>query len=104
MDFALRPYPAGGALYELEVYAVVAVCSGLSLLNPGGDRDRRRLGKVIAFVFVRNDDARFAPMVSTRKKPDRSSADEQRQSADLRADAVARAIAKRDAGLDLTPA
>jgi len=42
-------------------------------------------------------------MVSTRKTPDRSSADEQGQLADLRADAVARAIAKRDAGLDLTP-
>jgi hypothetical protein len=42
-------------------------------------------------------------MVSTRKKPDSLSADEQRQSADVRAEAVARAIAKRDAGLDLTP-
>lgn len=30
MDFAPRPYPAGGALYELEVYAVVAACRGLS--------------------------------------------------------------------------
>jgi oxazoline/thiazoline dehydrogenase len=30
MDVALRPYPAGGALYELEVYAVIAACRGLS--------------------------------------------------------------------------
>jgi oxazoline/thiazoline dehydrogenase len=30
MDFAPRPYPAGGALYELEVYAVVGACRGLS--------------------------------------------------------------------------
>jgi SagB-type dehydrogenase family enzyme len=30
MDFALRPYPAGGALYELEVYVVVQACRGLS--------------------------------------------------------------------------
>jgi SagB-type dehydrogenase family enzyme len=30
MDFALRPYPSGGALYELEVYLVVASCRGLS--------------------------------------------------------------------------
>jgi SagB-type dehydrogenase family enzyme len=30
MDFALRPYPAGGALYELEVYAAVATCRGLA--------------------------------------------------------------------------
>jgi SagB-type dehydrogenase family enzyme len=29
MDFAARPYPAGGGLYELEVYAVVGVCTGL---------------------------------------------------------------------------
>ena len=29
MDFALRPYPAGGALHELEVYAAVAACHGL---------------------------------------------------------------------------
>jgi len=30
MDFAPRPYPSGGALYELEVYAVVEACRGLS--------------------------------------------------------------------------
>ena len=30
MDFATRPYPSGGALYELEIYAVVAACGGLS--------------------------------------------------------------------------
>ena len=29
MDFASRPYPAGGALYELELYAAVNVCVGL---------------------------------------------------------------------------
>ena len=29
MTFALRPYPAGGALYELEVYAVINACHGL---------------------------------------------------------------------------
>jgi SagB-type dehydrogenase family enzyme len=49
MDFALRPYPAGGALYELEVYAVVAACRGLA---PGlyyydglGHRLVRRAGR-----------------------------------------------------------
>ena len=30
MDFAARPYPGGGALYELEVYAVVHACAGLA--------------------------------------------------------------------------
>src|SRR5262249_13938030 len=30
MDFAARPYPGGGALYELEVYVVVHACTGLA--------------------------------------------------------------------------
>jgi SagB-type dehydrogenase family enzyme len=30
MDFASRPYPAGGSLYELELYVAVNHCSGLS--------------------------------------------------------------------------
>jgi SagB-type dehydrogenase family enzyme len=30
MDFALRPYPGGGALYELELYPVVNACAGLA--------------------------------------------------------------------------
>jgi SagB-type dehydrogenase family enzyme len=29
IDFASRPYPAGGALYELEFYTVVRACQGL---------------------------------------------------------------------------
>ena len=29
MDFASRPYPAGGSLYELELYAAVSRCAGL---------------------------------------------------------------------------
>jgi SagB-type dehydrogenase family enzyme len=29
MDFASRPYPAGGGLYELEMYAAVNVCANL---------------------------------------------------------------------------
>jgi SagB-type dehydrogenase family enzyme len=32
MDFASRPYPAGGGLYELEFYAAVNVCANL---DPG---------------------------------------------------------------------
>src|SRR5207244_2719485 len=30
MTFASRPYPGGGALYELEVYAAVNACQGLA--------------------------------------------------------------------------
>jgi len=30
MDLAPRPYPAGGGLYELEIYAVVNACDGLA--------------------------------------------------------------------------
>jgi SagB-type dehydrogenase family enzyme len=30
MDFAIRPYPGGGALYELELYVVVQACTGLA--------------------------------------------------------------------------
>ncbi len=29
MEMASRPYPSGGALYELEFYAAVAACEGL---------------------------------------------------------------------------
>jgi SagB-type dehydrogenase family enzyme len=29
MEFASRPYPAGGSLYELEMYVVVNACRGL---------------------------------------------------------------------------
>jgi SagB-type dehydrogenase family enzyme len=40
MDFASRPYPAGGALYELETYAAVNNCedlqSGLYYYDPSG--------------------------------------------------------------------
>jgi SagB-type dehydrogenase family enzyme len=32
MDFATRPYPAGGSLYELEFYLAVNLCAGL---DPG---------------------------------------------------------------------
>ncbi len=61
MDFALRPYPAGGALYELEVYAVVAACRGLS---PGlyhydglGHRLVRRAGRTATVERLLSDAA-----------------------------------------------
>jgi SagB-type dehydrogenase family enzyme len=51
MDFALRPYPAGGALYELEVYVVVGACRGLSSgiyrYDGLGHRLLRRAGRTV---------------------------------------------------------
>lgn len=46
MDFAARPYPAGGGLYELEVYAAVNLCANL---EPGlyhYDPSRHRLARL----------------------------------------------------------
>jgi SagB-type dehydrogenase family enzyme len=46
MDFASRPYPAGGGLYELEVYAAVNRCANL---EPGlyhYDPSRHRLARL----------------------------------------------------------
>ena len=61
MDFALRPYPSGGALYELEVYAAVAACRGLS---PGlyrydglGHRLVRRAGRTAEVERLLSDAA-----------------------------------------------
>jgi SagB-type dehydrogenase family enzyme len=52
MDFATRPYPAGGALYEVEVYAVVHACGGLApglyRYDPLGHRLERRAGPTAA--------------------------------------------------------
>ena len=69
MDFALRPYPAGGALYELEVYAVVAACGGLS---PGlyrydgvGHRLLRRAGRTAEVDRLLADAARATGLPAT---------------------------------------
>jgi SagB-type dehydrogenase family enzyme len=49
MDFAGRPYPAGGGLYELEVYAAVNRCAGLEAglyhYDPSGHRLNRLCGR-----------------------------------------------------------
>ncbi len=45
MDFAPRPYPAGGGLYELEVYAVVHSCRGLEAGLYHYDPLAHRLGR-----------------------------------------------------------
>lgn len=46
MDFTVRPYPTGGALYELEVYPVIQACADL---DPGlyhYDPLQHRLGRI----------------------------------------------------------
>jgi SagB-type dehydrogenase family enzyme len=46
MDFASRPYPAGGGLYELELYAAVNLCANL---EPGlyhHDASQHRLARL----------------------------------------------------------
>ena len=69
MDFALRPYPAGGALYELDVYAAIAACGGLS---PGlyrydgvGHRLVRRAGRTAEVDRLLADAARATGLPAT---------------------------------------
>jgi SagB-type dehydrogenase family enzyme len=49
LDFASRPYPAGGGLYELELYAAVNLCAnvgpGLYHYDPSGHRLARLCGR-----------------------------------------------------------
>lgn len=46
MDFASRPYPAGGGLYELEVYAAVNVCANLDCGLYHYDASQHRLTRL----------------------------------------------------------
>jgi SagB-type dehydrogenase family enzyme len=46
MDFASRPYPAGGSLYELEVYAAVNACANLGSGLYHYDAVRHRLTRL----------------------------------------------------------
>lgn len=48
MAFAPRPYPAGGSLYELELYVVVSACEGLEAGLYRYDPERHRLGRLPA--------------------------------------------------------
>jgi SagB-type dehydrogenase family enzyme len=48
LAFAPRPYPGGGALYELELYVVVNACAGLAAGLYHYDPERHRLGWVPA--------------------------------------------------------
>jgi oxazoline/thiazoline dehydrogenase len=46
MDFAARPYPAGGALYELDVYAAVNQCANLEAGLHHYDASQHRLTQI----------------------------------------------------------
>jgi SagB-type dehydrogenase family enzyme len=46
VDFALRPYPGGGALYELELYPIVNICDGLGSGLYYYDPLNHRLGRL----------------------------------------------------------
>jgi len=48
MAVASRPYPSGGALYELEFYAAIAACNGLD----------RGLYRVFAWEPTRSETSR----------------------------------------------
>ena len=50
LAFAPRPYPAGGSLYELELYVVVNACEGLEAGLYHYDAERHRLGRRPAAV------------------------------------------------------
>jgi SagB-type dehydrogenase family enzyme len=64
MDFASRPYPAGGGLYELEVYAAVNRCAGLEpglyYYDPSGRRLIRTCGRTSDVAGLLRDAAESA--------------------------------------------
>jgi SagB-type dehydrogenase family enzyme len=59
MDFAARPYPAGGGLYEIEVYVVVQACAGLApglyYYEPLGHRLIQQCGRTAAVADLLSD-------------------------------------------------
>jgi SagB-type dehydrogenase family enzyme len=61
MDFASRPYPAGGGLYELELYAGVNLCQnlapGLYHYDPVGHQLTRLCGRTAAVAGLLRDAA-----------------------------------------------
>jgi SagB-type dehydrogenase family enzyme len=64
MDFASRPYPAGGGLYELELYAAVSLCSnlegGLYHYDPLGHRLAQLCGRTAEVEGLLRDAAESA--------------------------------------------
>jgi SagB-type dehydrogenase family enzyme len=61
LEFAPRPYPAGGSLYELELYAVIQACTGLAPglyhYDPAGHRLIRLRGRTAAVAALLGDAA-----------------------------------------------
>jgi SagB-type dehydrogenase family enzyme len=62
LEFAPRPYPAGGGLYELELYAVIQTCTdlapGLCHYDPAGHRLVRLRGRTAEVAALLRDAAR----------------------------------------------
>src|SRR5262249_51651047 len=60
-DFAARPYPAGGGLYELELYAAIQVCDplapGLYHYDPAAHRLIRLQGRTPEVTALLRDAA-----------------------------------------------
>jgi SagB-type dehydrogenase family enzyme len=60
-DFAARPYPAGGGLYELELYAAIQACNpldpGLYSYDPAGHRLIRLQGRTPEVAALLRDAA-----------------------------------------------
>jgi SagB-type dehydrogenase family enzyme len=69
MDYATRPYPAGGSLYELEFYAAVNVCAkvepGLYHYDPSGHQLVQLCGRTADLTGLLKDAAE-----STGIRPD----------------------------------
>jgi SagB-type dehydrogenase family enzyme len=64
MQFAPRPYPAGGGLYELELYAAIQICpnlaAGLYYYDPGGHRLIQLRGQTAEVTGLLDDAAASA--------------------------------------------
>jgi SagB-type dehydrogenase family enzyme len=60
-DFAARPYPAGGGLYELELYAAIQACNplapGLYHYDPAGHQLIRLRGRTLEVAALLRDAA-----------------------------------------------
>ena len=61
LQFTSRPYPAGGSLYELELYAIIQACTGLAPglyhYDPSGHRLIRLCGRTAEVAALCRDAA-----------------------------------------------
>jgi len=69
MDYTSRPYPAGGSLYELELYAAVNVCAnlepGLYYYDPSLHQLIRRCGRTADLAGLLQDAGRSTGIAAT---------------------------------------